>query len=295
MCNLKKKKKPGRPLLHRSPASLERGVGEGPPHRASASARHTLLLSHSSPSRPASWNVRALPSPWVPHVLLGPFWGRSEGRAGLPRQMSCFLRSSGPSIYINLRTLTSQPPDWVSFRLKLTVLRLQGPHPASRTFCKHSLIHPFHLGLSNFAPWTLRYSPNPFPQVTQMFSHLGFGIPAVLSTRPGSGGTWFKVQRTRGVRQERVGRSFFSTAPWARPQLLKEGWGGLRQKEGGPSSQRSCGWFWGALSGICTFVLCTWVSISAPNVFLRHIPLPQSGYQNLRAIHFFHSKMISSS
>ena len=50
-----------------------------------------------------------------------------------------------------------------------------------------------------------------------------------------------------------------------------------------------------SLSSVYTFVLCTYVSISAPNVFLRHIPLHQSGYQNLRAIHFFCSKMISSS
>lgn len=187
------KKKPGRPLLHRSPASLERGLGEGPPHRASSSACHTLLLSHSSPSRPASWNVRALPSPWVPHVLLGPLWGRSRGRAGLPRQMSsCFLRSSGPSVYINPRTLTSQPPDWVSFRLKLTVLRLQGPHPASCTFCKHTLIHLFHLGLSNYAAWTLMYSPNPFPQKSPRrfliwgLEFLLFSPPALARVRPGS-------------------------------------------------------------------------------------------------------------
>lgn len=65
-----------------------------------------------------------------------------------------------------------------------------------------------------------------------MFSHLGYGIPAFLSTFPGSGGTWFKVRRTSGARQERVERSFLSRAPWGREQLLKEGWGGVRQKEG---------------------------------------------------------------
>ena len=145
---------------------------------------------------------------------LGPWWGQG----GTPTPDSPhFLQSLGPSIYIKPRAVSFEVPPHparVSFRFVLTALRLPGPRPTLCSFYKHTHTNPFHLVLSNFAPLSVKHSPKPIPTtITQMFTHLGDGIPALLSTHPGSGGTWSKVRMTTGSTQRGLRASSLAELP----------------------------------------------------------------------------------
>lgn len=156
-----------------------------------------------------------------------------------------FLLSLDPSIYLKPRALSFEVPPrpaQVSFRFVLMALRLPGPHPTLCGFYKHTHTDPFHLVLSNFAPFSVKHSPKPIPTtITQMFTHLGYGIPALLSTHPGSGGIQSKVRMTTGSTRRGLRTSSLAELPWEGSSSSGKGGVASDKEEGKPSSKR-CLW-----------------------------------------------------